>query len=166
MLRCQPVVDAHDTRTRRDGERLADRIEFVEAAEDPASTVVVDDGADGIRNRLVEACRDHAVRAGNLDVSHDGDSSGPAPIRSTKKAEPSRASPGVIEVSGGASDSAIDVEKLLSVAVERHRSSRAVTAAATSGVPYVWKLSIVFTPQNWPRARSAAVHMIGSKSGS
>ena len=37
---------------------------------------------------------------------------------------------------------------------------------STSGVPYVWKLSIVFTPQYWPRARSAAVHVIGSKSGS
>jgi hypothetical protein len=26
---------------------------------------------------------------------------------------------------------------------------------STSGVPYVWKLSIVCTPQNWPRARSS-----------
>ena len=35
-----------------------------------------------------------------------------------------------------------------------------------SGVPYLWKLSIVCTPQNWPRARSACVQVIGSKSGS
>ncbi len=38
--------------------------------------------------------------------------------------------------------------------------------ASTSGVPYVWKLSIVCTPQYWPRARSADVQTIGSKSGS
>ena len=37
---------------------------------------------------------------------------------------------------------------------------------STGGVPYVWKLSIVCTPQNCPRARSAAVHTVGSKSGS
>ena len=30
----------------------------------------------------------------------------------------------------------------------------------------MWKRSTVFTPQYWPRARSAAVHVIGSKSGS
>ena len=134
MLRRQPVVDAHDTRTRRDGERLADRIEFVEAAEDPASTVVVDDGADGIRNRLVEACGDRAVRAGNLDVSHDGDvrpgadqvdEEGGALARLAGRHRGQRRGIGLRD----------DVEELLGVAVERHRSSRAVTAAATSGVP-------------------------------
>ena len=50
---------------------------------------------------------------------------------------------------------------------ERSRSeTTAQPSPSTSGVPYVWKLSIVFTPQYWPRARSCAVHVIGSKSGS
>ena len=48
------------------------------------------------------------------------------------------------------------------VAERAHRQA----SPSTSGVPYVWKLSIVFTPQYWPRARSAAVHVIGLKSGS
>ena len=165
MLRCQPVVDAHDTRTRRDGERLADRIELVEAAEDPAATVVVDDVADGIRSRLVEACRDHAVRAGNLDVSHDGDVRAGADQVDEERGALARLG-GRYRGQGRGIRLREHVEKLPSIAVEGHRSSRAVTAAATSGVPYVWKLSIVFTPQNWPRARSAAVHVIGSKSGS
>jgi hypothetical protein len=37
-----------------------------------------------------------------------------------------------------------------------------VALPLTSGVPYVWKLSTVFTPQAWPRARSAWVHTTGS----
>ena len=36
----------------------------------------------------------------------------------------------------------------------------------TGGVPYVWKLSTVFTPQAWPFARSASLHTVGSRSGS
>ena len=38
--------------------------------------------------------------------------------------------------------------------------------AWTTGVPYVWKLSTVWTPHAWPRARSASLQTIGSKSGS
>ena len=49
---------------------------------------------------------------------------------------------------------------------ERRRSGGLHASPSTSGVPYVWKLSIVWTPQNWPRARSCPVHTIGSKSGS
>ena len=33
------------------------------------------------------------------------------------------------------------------------------------GVPWVWKLSIVFSPQAWPFLRSASVQTIGCQSG-
>ncbi len=36
----------------------------------------------------------------------------------------------------------------------------------TGGVPYVWKLSTVCTPQACPFARSASLHTVGSRSGS
>ena len=38
--------------------------------------------------------------------------------------------------------------------------------SSTTGVPYVWKLSTVCTPQAWPLARSASVHTVASGSGS
>src|SRR5262249_53364936 len=37
---------------------------------------------------------------------------------------------------------------------------------STGGVPYVWKLSIVFTPQAWPLARSDCVQTTVGSSGS
>ena len=162
---CQPIVDAHDPRPRRSGERLTDRIEFVQAAEDPASAVVVDDGADRIRNRLVDARRDRAARARNLDVS-DGRDLGPGPDEIDEEGRPRACLVGRHRGQRRRTGLRDDVEELPGVGVKRHRASCATTAAATSGVPYVWKLSTVFTPQNWPRARSSAVHVMASKSGS
>ena len=35
----------------------------------------------------------------------------------------------------------------------------------SGGVPWVWKLSIVFRPQAWPFLRSSSVQVIGFQSG-
>ena len=37
--------------------------------------------------------------------------------------------------------------------------------AFTGGVPWVWKVSMVFRPQAWPFLRSASVQTTGSQSG-
>ncbi len=73
MLGSEPVVDAHNTRARCDGKHPADGVEVAERAEDPASAVEVRDRAGRLRDRLVEPRGDRPGRAGNLDVSHDGD---------------------------------------------------------------------------------------------
>ena len=50
------------------------------------------------------------------------------------------------------------------------RSSTPATASSlawpgSGGVPWVWKLSMVFRPQAWPLRRSASVQVIGFQSG-
>ena len=42
---------------------------------------------------------------------------------------------------------------------------RRVHLCAISGVPWVWKDSMVFNPQAWPFLRSASVQVIGFQSG-
>ena len=162
MLGSEPVVDADQTRARCDRKHPADGIEVVERAEDPASAVEVGDRADRLRDRLVDPRRDRPRRARNLDVAHDGHG-GPGAdqcLEGHRRLARLLGRQGRERRRSGIGER---IEKLLGLRIEgRHW----VSSAPTSGVPYMWKLSIVFTPQYWPRARSAAVQVIGSKSGS
>src|SRR5262245_52634993 len=165
MLGREPVVDVHDAGARRHRECLADRVELVEASEDEAPAVVVADGAERVRHRLVDPCRDRTGRTGNLDVLHGGDL-GPGADQVDEEAGPRSRLVGCHRGQRRRTGRGDEVQELLRLGVQRHRASWATIAAATSGVPYVWKLSTVFTPQNWPRARSSADHVTTSKSGS
>ena len=151
MLGREPVVDADHTRTRCDGEHPADGVDVVERAEDPASAVEVGDRADRLRDRLVDPRGDRTRRAGNLDVAYDRHGRPGA----DQRLEGHRRLPRLLGRQGRKrrrSGLGERVEKLLGLRIEHHQCA---SSAATSGVPYVWKLSIVFTPQDWPRARSA-----------
>ena len=52
--------------------------------------------------------------------------------------------------------------------ISRHRLASPLywCAFATGGVPWVWKLSMVFSPQAWPFLRSASVQTTVGQSGS
>ena len=48
---------------------------------------------------------------------------------------------------------------------EGHHFLRGPWYCSIGGVPWVWKLSMVFSPQAWPFLRSVSVHTTGCQSG-
>ena len=120
--------------------------------------------SDGFAGHLVDG---DVRRAGDDKLARPGDSTPAGRSRENRDDGESRTRPNL--VTDGRPDQG--TTPMASSHFRHSPASRLLVAPGvqpspfTGGVPWVWKLGIVFSPQAWPFFRSASVQVTGSQSG-